>query len=98
MLASGIGAVAGPLLMSVAMSRLGPNGLFYALAGIHELLGLFELYQMFRRQAKPLSEQGPHMPTAVHASLIAGELELNESTARQLQNENPQPQLRNKLC
>ena len=89
MLASGIGAVAVPLLVSVAMSRLGPNGLFYALAGIHGLLGLCALYRMFRRPAKPLSEQGPHRPTAAHASPIAVKLELNESTARQLQNENP---------
>ena len=82
-LASGIGAVIGPLLVSVVMSQVGPEGLFYSLGAIHVLLGVFALYRMFKRPAKPLSEQGPHMPTAAHASQIAVELELNESTARQ---------------
>jgi MFS family permease len=88
-LASGIGAVMGPLLVSVAMSQFGPDGLFHSLAIIHGLLGVFALYRMFRRQAKPLSEQGPHMPTAAHALQVAVELELNESTARQRQNDGP---------
>lgn len=84
-LASGIGAVIGPLAISLAMKYYGNAGFFWFLAGIHGLLGLFAVYRMIRRPSKPLEEQGPYIPTAARASRITVAEELSESTARQRQ-------------
>ena len=79
-LASGIGAILGPVSTSLVMSLLGPAGFFWFLAGVHGLLGLFAVYRMIARPAK---EQGPYMPTAARASQIAVAVELSESASRQ---------------
>ena len=82
-LASGIGAVIGPLAISLAMKHYGSEGFFWFLAGVHGALGLFAIYRMIRRPSKPLEEQGPYIPTAARASRITVAEELSESTARQ---------------
>ena len=84
-LASGIGAVIGPLSVSLAMEHYGNGGFFWFLAGVHGLLGVFAIYRMIRRPAKPLEEQGPYIPTPARASQIAVAEELIESTSRQTQ-------------
>ena len=86
-LASGIGAVIGPLAIALAMKHYGNEGFFWFLAGIHGALGLFAIYRMIRRPSKPLEEQGPYIPTAARASRIAVAEELSESTARQRRSE-----------
>ena len=84
-LASGIGAVIGPLAIAITMKNFGSVGFFWFLAGIHALLGLFAIYRMIKRPSKPLEEQGPHIPTAARASQGAVVEELSESTSRQSQ-------------
>ena len=84
-LASGIGAVIRPLSVSLAMKHYGNGGFFWFLAGVHGLLGVFAIYRMIRRPAKPLEEQGPYIPTPARASQIAVAEELIESTSRQTQ-------------
>ena len=45
----GIGAMFGPFLASIFMSRYGPNGFFIYLAIFHILIGLFGLYRITKR-------------------------------------------------
>jgi len=45
----GIGAMAGPILCSIFMSTLGPNGFFVYLAIFHILIGTFGLYRITKR-------------------------------------------------
>ena len=59
-LASGIGSVLGPLGAAGLMSLLGPPGLFWTMAGVHLAVGLFALWRMAVRRARPLAEQGSY--------------------------------------
>lgn len=87
-LASGIGAIIGPLAASVTMTVVGMHGFFWSLAAIHSLLGLFAIYRMLRRRSKPLAEQGRYAPTAARASQVALAVELDEYSYRPPPREN----------
>lgn len=67
-LTSGLGAVAGPILIASFMDRFGEQALFWSIAGVHAFTGLFALYRMMVRTAVPLDQQGPSTTTAVHPS------------------------------
>ena len=55
---NGIGAVIGPLLGSAMMEAMGTRYLFLFTALVHASVGVFALYRMTKRPAKPLEEQG----------------------------------------
>lgn len=61
LLCYGVGAIAGPLLASVAMEFRGAGGLFQYIALISALLSLFVLYRMTRREALPNREQSVYV-------------------------------------
>lgn len=67
-LTSGLGAVVGPILIASFMDRFGEQALFWSIASIHAITGLFALYRMTVRTAVPLDQQGPSTATAVHPS------------------------------
>ena len=58
-LAGGIGAVAGPLAIAVAMNA-DPEWFFAALAIVHAAIAAFALIRMLIRKAKPLAQQRTH--------------------------------------
>jgi MFS family permease len=67
-LVSGLGAVTGPVLFAMIMDSFGTQALFWSIAAVHALTGLFALYRMIRSAPVPLDKQGPCTPTAVHPS------------------------------
>ena len=67
-LVSGLGAIVGPLLVAMAMDRLGDQALFWSISGLHAFAGVFAVYRMIRRPPVPLDKQGPSTATAVHPS------------------------------
>ena len=67
-LVSGLGAIVGPVLIAMAMDRLGVQALFWSIAVLHGLTGLFAIFRMLSSPAVPLSKQGPSTNTAVHPS------------------------------
>ncbi len=67
-LVGGLGAIAGPTLFAMIMDRFGTQSLFWSIATVHAVTGLFALYRMIRSTAVPLAEQGPCTPTALHPS------------------------------
>lgn len=72
-LASGIGAVLGPISAAALMDRLGAAGFWWSLAAIHILVGMFALYRMLRRAARPVADQGEFHPLSARASKVAVE-------------------------
>jgi MFS family permease len=70
-LTSGLGAVVGPILIASFMDHFGEQAMFWAIAAIHALTGLFALYRMAVSRAVPLDKQGPSTTTAVHPSRSA---------------------------
>jgi hypothetical protein len=50
------------------MDAYGHQALFWAIASIHGLTGLFAIYRMFRSAPVPMERQGPVTATAVHPS------------------------------
>lgn len=60
----GIGAAVGPLLGTVAMDVMGPNGLFLHLAVAAGVLGLFALYRTTQRAAVDTDEMADFVPVA----------------------------------
>ncbi len=57
LMAFSVGAVAGPLVSSIAMSWLGPHAFFGYIGAIAGLLTAFVLYRMGRRKPLPVEEQ-----------------------------------------
>lgn len=73
-LASGIGAILGPLTVSATMSLFGPDGFYWHLAATHAAVGAFALYRMSQRHTKSLEEQGPCAPTTLRMTAVEVEL------------------------
>jgi MFS family permease len=58
MLLYGVGAIGGPFTNGALMSWLGPRAYWAYLAGAYSFIGVFALYRMTRRPARPREEQG----------------------------------------
>lgn len=54
-LVSGLGAVAGPFVASLAMYRIGPEGFFWFLAAVHAAVAVYALWRLTRRS--PAAEE-----------------------------------------
>jgi MFS family permease len=67
-LVGGLGAITGPVLFAMIMDRFGDQALFWSIAVVHGLMGLFAIYRMIRSAPIPLDKQGPSTATAVHPS------------------------------
>ncbi len=67
-LVGGLGAITGPLLFAVIMDSFGYQSLFWSIAGVHGLTGLYAIFRMFRSSPVPMERQGPTTATAVHPS------------------------------
>ena len=67
-LVSGLGAITGPVLFALIMDNYGDQALFWSLAAVHAMTGLFAIYRMARSRPVPMDKQGPSTPTAVHPS------------------------------
>ncbi len=67
-LTGGLGAVAGPFLIASIMDQFGESYLFWSMAVVHALIGIFGLIRMLIRSPVPLDKQGPSTATAVHPS------------------------------
>ena len=64
----GFGAITGPVLFAAIMDLFGHESLFWSIAVIHGLTGLFAIYRMFRRPPIAMEKQGNFTVTAVHPS------------------------------
>jgi MFS family permease len=67
-LVSGLGAITGPLLFAFIMDSYGDQALFWSLAAVHAITGVFAIYRMVKSKPVPMDKQGPSTPTAVHPS------------------------------
>jgi MFS family permease len=56
-LASGLGAVAGPFAASTAMSAVGAAGFFWFLAAVHAGVACYAAWRLIRRAPMPVTEQ-----------------------------------------
>ncbi|MFQ5973704.1 MAG: MFS transporter, partial [Alphaproteobacteria bacterium] len=84
-LANGVGAVMGPVIVGTFMSQLGTPAYFWCLAAIHGSIGLFAVYRMTRRSAAPAEDQGayiamPYRPSPL-AVAVTEEVATEEATA-----------------
>lgn len=67
----GTGSIFGPIASSAAMSLVGPDGFFWYLALVMAVLGLFTVYRMTVRPAKPVDEQTRYAPAIPRRSPLA---------------------------
>ncbi len=65
---SGLGAIIGPVLFAGIMDNFGTQSLFWSIATIHGLTGLFALFRMIISSPVPLDKQRRSTATAVHPS------------------------------
>ena len=70
----GIGAILGPITVSLFMKVIGPDGFFVYLFIVHLLLGLFGLYRMGKR-TKPTDIESQYVP--LPRNISAAGMELN---------------------
>ena len=79
----GIGAMAGPILCSIFMYTLGPNGFFVYLAIFHILIGTFGLYRITKRDY----EENPDSTfTPLPRNITPLGIELDPTTGADLSN------------
>jgi len=79
----GLGAMGGPLLCSMFMSKYGANGFFFFLGIFHTIIGLFGLYRMTRREY----EDNPDSTfTPLPRNITPLGIELDPTTAADLSN------------
>jgi MFS family permease len=64
MMVGGVGAIFGPISVSLLMGEVGPDGFFVCIGAVHAVIGVFALYRMIRRAPLPLEEQGASVPVA----------------------------------
>ncbi|MDP6785467.1 MAG: MFS transporter, partial [Alphaproteobacteria bacterium] len=79
----GIGAILGPIAVSLFMKVTGPDGFFAYIFVVHLLLGLFGLYRMGKR-SKPSDIESQYVP--LPRNISAAGMELNpkvESTTEE---------------
>ena len=69
---NGLGAITGPFLIGVMMTRFGPDAYFAYIGGLFALIALYAGYRMTRRSAPPSSE--PYAPVLPQASPVALEV------------------------
>lgn len=69
MLVFGIGAIAGPAIVGLAMSAIGPVAFFLYLTAAHVLIALIALFRMTRRAAPSAEDRTPYQPVAPTAPL-----------------------------
>ncbi|MFZ9039609.1 MAG: MFS transporter [Gammaproteobacteria bacterium] len=67
-LVGGLGAVTGPVLFATLMDFYGNQALFWSIAAVHGLTGLFAMLRMLISAPVPLDKQVPSTATAVHPS------------------------------
>ncbi len=67
-LIGGLGAVSGPVAIAALMDRFGDAALFWSIAALHGLTGLFAIYRMLTSAPVPMERQGQSTATAVHPS------------------------------
>jgi len=79
----GIGAMGGPFIASLFMSKYGPNGFFIYLAIFHILIGLFGMYRITKREY----EDNPDSTfTPLPRNITPLGIELDPTTAADLSN------------
>ena len=81
--ANGLGGIAGPTLAGGAMAVLGPSGYFWFPAVAMGALGVFALWRMTQRAARPNEEQTPYVPLP-RTSSIGAELALRNQMDRDI--------------
>lgn len=66
---TGVGAVFGPLFVSVAMSSVGPDGFFWTIAIVHLVIGVYGTYRVAR--APDIEEtQEPWLPVPARSTFV----------------------------
>ena len=71
MTVNGLGAAAGPFLASIAISLIGPEGLFHLLGGVATLFCLFTLARIFKRDAVSDDRRSHYVSVASGATYAA---------------------------
>lgn len=64
----GLGAIAGPVLTSGAMTLVGPDGMWMVLATLHGLFAVYIIHRFVKRPHIPLSLQRVFVPITVRSS------------------------------
>ncbi|WP_051431730.1 MFS transporter [Rhodovibrio salinarum] len=82
-LVTGVGATLGPLAVALLMDLQGPVAYFGFLAAVHLAIGVFALWRMTRRAAKPLEEQGHYASLSSTATQVAAVMVAEEAVEHQ---------------
>jgi len=80
----GIGLSFGPLIAAGLMDLIGPSGMLVGVAGGHAAIGLFALYRMTQRAARPLDEQRSYTVTPPRTTPVAVAAALRDNRDRDL--------------
>ncbi len=68
---NGVGAISGPLLASVLISRVGNVGFFWSLVLVHLLVGVYVMLRIVARDPVPVDEQSVYRPYSARSSSLA---------------------------
>lgn len=84
---SGIGAIAGPLIVGWMMSRYGPDSFFLYIGILLFLMALYAIYRTFQRQAPSVDDTASYQPVFATASPVVVEVAQEWSIEAELEAE-----------
>ena len=88
----GLGAMGGPLLCSIVMDKLGPNGYFVYLLGFHIIIGSFGVYRMAVRE---VTENPDNTFTPLPRNITPAGIELDPETGVDLSSDEKNKKIAN---
>jgi MFS family permease len=80
----GIGSVVGPSAATGVMEVVGPAGFFTFIGLVHAAIGLFAMWRMTQRKARPVEEQGPSVFVSAASTQVASTM-VEEEWAESIQ-------------
>jgi len=66
-----VGASLGPASAAALMAVLGPSGLLWFMGAAHAILGIYAVYRMTQRSARPVEENRHYIPVSPRTSPVA---------------------------
>lgn len=67
---TGVGSILGPVSASLAMELIGPDGFFWAIAGVHAAIGLYGVGRVVRRPTPPDVSAEPYLAVPARSTFV----------------------------
>ncbi|HZD22285.1 MAG TPA: MFS transporter [Acidimicrobiia bacterium] len=65
-----VGSIVGPLVASVVMDAVGPDGFFWSIAAVHGGIGVYGIIGLLQRRTIPALSEEPYLPVPARSTFV----------------------------